>query len=210
MEEKLIDLRVSDYLDVLKSDAPAPGGGSVSALAGAQGAGLLMMAVDLTLGKEKYKDFEEACLSAKPVLAEAESELAAGVDKDTEAFNLVMAAFGMPKETDEEKAARRKAIQDGTIESAKVPLGNIKAAVRALEAAEKISGKVNPNCLSDFGVGVLSLKLCVQGAYMNVLINVPVIKDDETREALKEEAGRLAERGILTADRLYEETMAEL
>ena len=210
MSGRLIDLTLSDYLDILKSDAPAPGGGSVSALAGAQGAGLLMMAVDLTVGKEKYKDFEEACLSARPVLAEAVSELTAGIDKDTEAFNMVMAAFGMPKETDEEKAARRTAIQDGTVESAKVPLGNMRAAVSALEAAEKISGKVNPNCLSDFGVGVLSLKLCVQGAYMNVLINVPVIKDDETREALKEEAGRLSERGVQTADRLYEDTMAGL
>lgn len=208
MDKKLIDLTMCDYLDVLKSDAPAPGGGSVSALAGAQGAGLLMMVCDLTLGKEKYKDFEAACASAKPVLADAAKTLAAGVDKDTEAFNMVMAAFGMPKETEDEKAARRAAIQKGTIASTEAPLSNMKAAVSALEAAEKLDGKFNPNCLSDFGVGVLNLKLCVQGAYMNVRINLPGIKDVETAEKLSAEAAGLITRGEEIADRLYKETMA--
>ena len=93
---KLVDMKVTEFLDVLKSDAPAPGGGSVSALSGAQGCGLFMMVADLTLGKEKYKDLEDICLNAKKRGVALYEELTAAVDKDTDAFNLISAAFKMP------------------------------------------------------------------------------------------------------------------
>ena len=112
---KLAEMKVNEYLDVLKSDAPAPGGGSASALAAAQGVGLVCMVCDLTLGKEKYAEHQEVCTEAKEKAADLYSKLVAAIDKDTEAFNLVSAAFKMPKGTDEEKAARSKAIADGTL-----------------------------------------------------------------------------------------------
>lgn len=204
MEKKLIDMTVAEYLDVLKSDAPAPGGGSVSALAGAQGAGLLLMVCDLTSGKEKYKDYQATVDEVKPVFAETEEALAAGVDRDTEAFNMVMAAFGMPKGTDEEKAARSEAIQKGTIASTEAPLENMEHALKALVAAEQLAGKFNTNCMSDFGVAVLDLKLCIQGAYMNVKINLPGIKDKVTAAELAKRADEAAMEGIGIADGLYQ------
>ncbi len=210
MAEKLIDLKVKDYLGVLKSDAPAPGGGSVSALAGAQGAGLLLMVCELTLGKEKYKDFEDVINEIRPELEEAEKALTEGVDRDTEAFDLVMKAYGMPKSTGEEKAARRDAVQKGTIASTEAPLENMEHALRALEAAEKIAGKFNPNCMSDFGVGVMNLKLCIQGAYMNVKINLPGIKDENTAGELAKRADEAYEEGLSIADGLYEYAAQEL
>lgn len=210
MDKKLVDLTVREYLDVLKSDAPAPGGGSVSALAGAQGAGLLKMVCDLTLGKEKYKDFEAAVKEVRPVFEEAEEALTAGIDRDTEAFNMVMAAFGMPKDSDEEKAARREAIQKGTIASTEAPLENMKQAFRALEAAEKLAGKFNPNCMSDFGVGVMNLKLCIQGAFMNVKINLPGIKDEGLAAELAKQADEIMLDGTGIADGLYEYAMEGL
>ena len=209
MAEKLIDLTVKDYLDILKSDAPAPGGGSVSALAGAQGAGLLLMVIGLTEGKEKFADFESACKEAKPILEEAFDGLTEGIDRDTEGFNQVMAAFAMPKDTDEEKQARRAAIQAGTIASTEAPLHNMELAVDALKAAEILSGKFNPNCLSDFGVGVLNLKLCVQGAGMNVKINVPGIKDEEEAAEYQAKADDLEAQALEIADTLYRKTMEE-
>ena len=209
MSEKLIDLTVKDYLDILKSDAPAPGGGSVSALAGAQGAGLLLMVIGLTEGKEKFADFESACKEAKPILEEAFDGLTEGIDRDTEGFNQVMAAFAMPKDTDEEKQARRAAIQAGTIASTEAPLHNMELAVDALKAAEILSGKFNPNCLSDFGVGVLNLKLCVQGAGMNVKINVPGIKDEEKAAEYQAKADDLEAQALEIADTLYRKTMEE-
>lgn len=210
MDKKLVDLTVREYLDVLKSDAPAPGGGSVSALAGAQGAGLLKMVCDLTLGKEKYKDFEAAVKEVRPVFEEAEEALMAGIDRDTEAFNMVMAAFGMPKDSDEEKAARREAIQKGTVASTEAPLENMKQAFRALEAAEKLAGKFNPNCMSDFGVGVMNLKLCIQGAFMNVKINLPGIKDEGLAAELAKQADEIMLDGTGIADGLYEYAMEGL
>lgn len=210
MDKRLVDMTVREYLDVLKSDAPAPGGGSVSALAGAQGAGLLLMVCDLTLGKEKFKDFEEVVKEAKPVLEEAEAALMAGIDRDTEAFNLVMDAFAMPKSTDEEKAARTDAIQKGTAAATEAPLENMEHALHALEAAEKIAGKFNPNCMSDFGVGVMSLKLCIQGAYMNVKINLPGIKDEGLAQELARRADEAFMDGCGIADGLYSYAMDEL
>lgn len=210
MDKKLVDLTVREYLDVLKSDAPAPGGGSVSALAGAQGAGLLKMVCDLTLGKEKYKDFEAAVKEVRPVFEEAEEALTAGIDRDTEAFNMVMAAFGMPKDSDEEKAARREAIQKGTVASTEAPLENMKQAFRALEAAEKLAGKFNPNCMSDFGVGIINLKLCIQGAFMNVKINLPGIKDEGLAAELAKQADEIMLDGTGIADGLYEYAMEGL
>lgn len=206
---KLVDLKVNDYLNVLKSDAPAPGGGSVSALAGAQGAGLLLMVIGLTSGREKFADFQEACDEAKPVLEEAFDELSKGVDKDTDGFNQVMAAFKMPKDTEEQKQERKAAIQAGTIASTEAPLRNMQLAVKALEAAELLNGKFNPNCLSDFGVGVLNLKLCAQGAGMNVRINVPGIKDETVAKSYQEQADELENKAVSIADRLYRNTMEE-
>ena len=207
MGKKLIDMEVAEYLDVLKSDAPAPGGGSVSALAGAQGAGLLLMVCDLTAGKEKFKDFEAVIKEVRPVLEDAEEALMKGIDRDTEAFNLVMEAFGMPKETDEEKASRRAAIQKGMIASTEAPLENMEHALKALEAAEKLAGKFNPNCMSDFGVGVMNLKLCIQGAFMNVKINLPGIKDESTAAELAKRADEAEQDGIQIADGLYQYAM---
>ena len=192
MDEKLVDLTIKNYLKTLKSDSPAPGGGSVSALAGAQGAGLLIMVCELTLGKEKYKDFEDVINEAKPELEAAEK------------------AFGMPKNTDEEKTARRDAIQKGTIASTEAPLENMEHALHALEAAEKIAGKFNTNCMSDFGVGVMNLKLCIQGAYMNVKINLPGIKDEGLAQELAKRADEAMQDGTEIADGLYDYAMQSL
>ena len=114
-------MTVKDYLDLLKSDAPAPGGGSVSALTAAQGIGLVGMVAALTIGKERYRDFEAVCIAAK---AEADAlceKLTLAIDKDTEAFNLVSAAYKLPKDTEELKAARSKAIADATLKATEVP-----------------------------------------------------------------------------------------
>ena len=187
---KLIEMKVNEYLDVLKSDAPAPGGGSVSALAGAQGVGLFMMVCDLTIGKEKYADFQEGCIAAKEAGVKLYEELVAGIDKDTEAFNLVSAAFKMPKETDEEKAARKAAIAAGTLEATKVPFRTMELGFEGLKIASQLVGKTNPNAASDLGVAALNLMACIKGAWLNVKINLPGVKDEALAKEF-EEKGRM-------------------
>ena len=206
---KLIDMQVKDYLDLLKSDAPAPGGGSVSALAGAQGVGLFMMVADLTLGKEKYADFQEICAQAKEKGVALYEELVESIDKDTDAFNLIADAFKMPKETDEEKAARRKAIADGTLVATQVPFRTMQLGYEGLMIAKEMIGKSNPNAASDLGVAILNLTACIKGAWLNVLINLPGVKDEAQKEKFLAGKKTIVEAEALAA-KIYMEVSAML
>lgn len=207
---KLIDMQVKEYLDVLKSDAPAPGGGSVSALAGAQGAALFMMVADLTIGKEKYADFQDVCKAAKEKGAALYEELMAAVDKDTEAFNLVSAAFKMPKNTDEEKAARKQAIADGTLVATEVPFRTMELGYEGLMTAKTMIGKSNPNAASDLGVAILNLTGCIKGAWLNVKINLPGVKDEAKAKFFAEEGQKMFDEADKIASSLYNEVAAVL
>ena len=207
---KLIDMQVKDYLDLLKSDAPAPGGGSVSALAGAQGVGLFMMVADLTLGKEKYADYQEICAQAKEKGVSLYEELVASIDKDTDAFNLIADAFKMPKETDEEKAARRKAIADGTLVATQVPFRTMQLGYEGLMIAKEMIGKSNPNAASDLGVAILNLTACIKGAWLNVLINLPGVKDEEKAAYYNAEGKKMYDEADAIASGLYEDVAASL
>ena len=207
---KLIDMQVKDYLDLLKSDAPAPGGGSVSALAGAQGVGLFMMVADLTLGKEKYADYQEICTEAKEKGMALYTELVESIDKDTDAFNLIADAFKMPKETDEEKAARRKAIADGTLVATQVPFRTMQLGYEGLMLAKTMIGKSNPNAASDLGVAILNLTACIKGAWLNVLINLPGVKDEEKAAYYAAEGKKMYDEADAIASGLYEDVAASL
>lgn len=207
---KLVDMKITEFLDVLKSDAPAPGGGSASALSGAQGCALLMMVADLTLGKEKYRDFEEICLQAKKKGQSLYEELRASVDRDTEAFNLISAAFKLPKDTDEEKAVRRAAIADGTLTATEVPFNTMKLGFEALKLVESLIGKSNPNCLSDLGVGALHLKACIEGSWLNVKINLPGVKNEEKAAYFEKEGRSMYEASEKIAAECFDKVLKAL
>ena len=206
---KLVEMKVNEYLDVLKSDAPAPGGGSASALAAAQGVALVSMVCDLTLGKEKYAEYQDVCGEAKDKASDLYSKLVASIDKDTEAFNLVSAAFKMPKGTDEEKAARSKAIADGTLVATEVPFETMMLCAEGLKVTEMIIGKSNPNAASDLGVAALNLLSGVKGAWLNVLINLPGVKDEAQKEKFLTGKKTIVEAEALAA-RIYMEVSAML
>ena len=206
---KLVEMKVNEYLDVLKSDAPAPGGGSASALAAAQGVALVVMVCDLTLGKEKYADYQDICARAKSEAEDLYGKLMESIDKDTEAFNLVSAAFKMPKSTDEEKAARSKAIADGTLVATEVPFETMMLCAEGLKTCEKIVGKSNPNAASDLGVASMNLLTGVKGAWLNVLINLPGVKDEALKEKFLTGKKTIIEAEALAA-RIYMEVAAML
>lgn len=207
---KLIDLTVNEYLDVLKSDAPAPGGGSVSALAGAQAVGLMMMVADLTIGKEKYADYQEVCQKAKVRGAELYEALVTAIDKDTDAFNLVSNAFKMPKGTPGEKAARSKAIADGTLVATEVPYSVMELAHEAMLLAQSMVGKSNPNAASDLGVCILNLMAAIKGAWLNVKINLPGVKDEEKAAAFDKGGQKIYNEAEGIARKLYDEVLNQL
>lgn len=208
---KLVDTKVTEYLDILRSDAPAPGGGSVSALAGAQGFALFMMVADLTLQKpEKYADGVEACKAAVEKGTPMYEELIKQVDRDTDAFNLIANAFKMPKATDEEKAARRKAIDDGTMVATEVPFNTMKYAFEGLKIAETLVGVSNPNAASDLGVGFLQLMAAIKGAWLNVKINLPGVKDEAKAKFFEEEGQKMYDEGEAIAKKCFGEILKSL
>ena len=207
---KLIELKMNEYLDILLSNAPAPGGGSVSALAGAQGAALMAMVCDLTTAKETSADDHELCREIREKAGELYEGFARAVDEDTEAFNLVAAAFKMPKDTDQQKEARKKAIADGTLEATKVPFRVMSMASEGLQLAERLQGHYNRNCDSDYGVGVLNLMTCMRGAWLNVKINLPGVKDEDLAKEYEESGRKMLADGEVIADRIYSEIEEEL
>ena len=126
------------------------------------------------------------------------------VDRDTDAYNLVAAAFKMPKATDEEKAVRRKAIADATLVATEVPFETLRLSVAALELADKMLGHYNTNCASDLGVGGLNLHTCVHGAWLNVLINLGGVKDEAKAAFFSEEGKKLVARADEIAQRIQD------
>lgn len=200
---KLIDMQVTEFADVTASGAPAPGGGSVSALAGALGAALLSMVCALTQGKEKYQEYEADTKRSQEAAVQLKDQLLAAVDTDTEAFNAVSAAFGMPKETDEQKAARSAAIQAGLEGCIVSPLAMMRLAMQTLQEADAMKGRFNTSCASDLGVGVLMVRAGLEGAWLNVKINLGSLKDKEKAAAYEAEARALLDEALPLADDLY-------
>ncbi len=175
---KLIDLKVGDFVDLLASNEPAPGGGSVAALAGAQAAALMAMVCRLTIGKKKYLEVEMEAQAALEKLDALQAELSSLVDKDTEAYNAFGDAFAMPKETDDQKAARKQAIRDAAKGATEVPAQTLAAAAEVARVIHQHYRKTNRNCLSDAGTGMQMAWAAITGAAMNVQINLPSTGDE--------------------------------
>ncbi|WP_027400357.1 cyclodeaminase/cyclohydrolase family protein [Anaerovorax odorimutans] len=182
---KLADLNIRKYNELLASSEPAPGGGAASALAGAQGIALSLMVINLTIGKEKYKEFEPLCLDVKIKAEKLLEDLILGIDKDKDAFNLLSSAYKMPKDTIKEKVLRSNAIIKTTIGATEVPLEAMQQGLEGLKLTYKLIGKSNKSAVSDLGVAALNLLSCVKGAWLNVLINIPSIKDLNMAEDFK-------------------------
>ncbi|MGX7014789.1 cyclodeaminase/cyclohydrolase family protein [Vagococcus silagei] len=207
---KLVDLKVHEFMTVLGSDEPAPGGGSAAALSATMGISLVKMVSELTKGKKKYAEFETLTDEIMSEAIRLQDELLESIDKDTEAFNEVSAVFSMPKETDADKAARREAMQTALQGAAKSPFNMMVLMVAALKVTEKGVGKSNANAASDLGVAALNLKAGLQGAWLNVLINLSSIKDEAFVKTYREKGEALLEEGCQIADRVYVEILKQV
>ncbi|MCF4143674.1 cyclodeaminase/cyclohydrolase family protein [Dethiosulfovibrio acidaminovorans] len=189
---------------MLSSDSPAPGGGSVAALSGAMGAGLVSMVCNLTVGKKGYENVRENAEKTVTRSGSLGQDLIDYIDADTNAFNGVMAAFKMPKETDEQKAARSAAIQEGYKAAIRSPLNIAEACLEVMELADGMLGKGNSNALSDLGVGADMAYSGLKGAVMNVEINLPSIKDETFASDTAKKISSLENRGAVLAERIRE------
>ena len=195
-KEKVVELKIeSDSKSLLKmnlrefcnetlSDSPAPGGGSVAALMGALGASLGGMVANLSAGKRGWDDqlqyFSDWAVKAQKL----KDELLALVDEDTNAFGKVMNAFGLPKGSADEKKARDAAIESATKYAAEIPVKVMETASKSYELLTEMAEKGNPNSISDVGVGICATRACIDGAALNVRINLGHLKDEEFRSVL--------------------------
>ncbi len=207
---KLVEMQINDFIAVLGSDTPAPGGGSASALAAAQGIALTKMVTELTIGKKKYAEFEDEIELLQKKAKSLQEGLLRAIDEDTEAFNQVSAVFGLPKTTEEEKKARREAMQSALKGAAVTPFSMMEKIVDALKVTQTAVGKSNTNAASDLGVAALNLKAALQGAWLNVLINLASIKDEMFVRQYRKAGESLVEEGSKIADATYQQILESL
>jgi glutamate formiminotransferase/formiminotetrahydrofolate cyclodeaminase len=191
-KKSLLKMNLREFCNETLSDSPAPGGGSVAALMGALGVSLGGMVANLSAGKrgweEKLSYFSDWAVKAQQL----KDELLFLVDEDTAAFNKVMDAFALPKESAEEKAARSAAIQQANKYAAEIPLRVMETSFRSYQLLAEMADKGNPASISDVGVGLLAVRACIAGAALNVRINLAGLKDEKSRSALAEKAGRIS------------------
>ena len=187
----LADMSVVDFLDETASNSPVPGGGSIAALSAAFSAALTQMVANLTLGKKGYEDVQE---EAGFIVKEAERMrgfFVEYIDKDSDAFNEVMNAFKLPKDTDEKMEYRKKAIQAATKVAALVPLDIAKEAYKIMDIAKVVVEKGNKNAVTDGAVATMLARTAVLSALYNVKINLSSIRDKEFVEKVAKEVDEL-------------------
>jgi glutamate formiminotransferase/formiminotetrahydrofolate cyclodeaminase len=219
-DERIIERRIGSdgplvcmtgrvFVDTLSSSAPAPGGGSVAALCGAMSAALSAMVGTLTSGKKGYEQMSEAHKQNSVTAQALKDAYLHDIDADTAAFNGIMDAFALPKKTDEDKQARKAAIQAATKVAIEVPLGVLERTVDAIAAAE-VAATGNKNARSDAGVAGLTARACAEGAYYNVLINLDGFKDAAYAEEATTRANAALKEVSTRADALAASIRTEL
>lgn len=187
----LAELTLKAFIDKVISNDPVPGGGSVSALNGAMASALAAMVANLTVGRKKYAEVNDLMQELATRLEQTAGQLLADVDRDSDAYNRVFAAFKLPKDTDEEKAARSEAIQRETKYAAQVPMEVARAVHAILPQIATVAQRGNSNAVTDACVAMMCARTAMLGALLNVKINLSSIKDEAFVKAFTEEAAHL-------------------
>lgn len=200
---KISEKSCVDFVECLASKEPVPGGGGVSALVGSIGMALGIMVCNLTIGKKKYKEYEE---DLKVILDEAgniEKELLEMIDKDAECFLPLSKAYGLPKDTEEEKKIKEETMEKALKVACEVPLNIVRVCHKAIKLHEGLVDKGSRLVISDVGVGVQCLRAAILSAELNVVININSIKDEEYVEKVRAELDELVKDGVRICDEVY-------
>lgn len=200
----LTELTIKDFISKVISNDPVPGGGSVSALNGALAAALSAMVANLTVGRKKYAEVNDLMQELSTGFEKLSHKLIEDVDRDSDAYNRVFAAFKLPKETDEEKQLRSEAIQQETKYAAQVPMEVARAVYEVLPQIDAIAQKGNSNAVTDACVSMMCARTAILGALLNVRINLTSIKDEAFVNAMREEADTIEAHTILQEQALLD------
>lgn len=201
---------LQEFLTVLSSKAPVPGGGGASAVGGAVGAALGQMVINLTVGKKRYADVEEEMRVLLDRMEELKGRLLDLADQDAEVFAPLAAAYSLPSQTEEEKAQKEQVMEERLLAASQVPLEIMETSFQALDILEVLAAKGSRMAVSDVGVGVSLIRAALLGAVMNVYINTKSMKNREKADELNGQADRLIAEGTKKADRIYEDVLRAL
>ena len=200
----LTELTIKEFINKVISNDPVPGGGSVSALNGALAGALAAMVANLTIGRKKYAEVNDIMVELSSRFEKLSSRLIEDVDRDSDAYNRVFAAFKMPKDTDEEKQVRSEAIQRETKYAAQVPMEVARAVYEVLPMIDTVAQKGNSNAVTDACVSMMCARTAILGALLNVRINLTSIKDEAFVNTMREEADTIEAHTILQEQALLE------
>lgn len=201
---------IEQFVSELASKAPVPGGGGAAALGGAVGSALGSMVGNLTVGKKKYADVEERVLQVLSEADRLQQELLYLMEEDSRAFEPLSRAYGMPKATEAERAAKEQVMEVALRDASLVPLQIMETAGQMLDLLEELAQIGSRLAISDVGVGVQFCRSAVLGASMNIFINTKMMKDRKLAEQLNEKAEQLIAEKSVQADRIFEEVKAVL
>ncbi len=210
VEDSLIDMNLRQFANELSMDSPAPGGGSTAALCGALSASLTSMVSNLTVGKKDYESVQDKVIELAMTAQGLKDEFLRAVDLDTLAFNRVMEAFRMKKKTEEQIKERDAAVEEANKQATLVPLDVLEKSIKALELAKQIAEHGNRNSISDAGVAGLTAQTAAEGAYYNVIINLPNIRDNTFTTEIKAKAEALKNEAIKIGDEIRNLLKGEL
>jgi len=209
-KDKLVRMNLREFANETASESPAPGGGSIAAYMGALGISLGTMVANLSAHKKGWESRWEEFSKWAEKGQRIKDELLRMVDEDTRAFNRIMESFSLPKNSDVEKKARTKAIQDATINAIEVPLRVMELAYESFDVIEAMAKEGNPNSVSDAGVGALCARSAVLGAYLNVTINVAALHDEDVKNTFVITAETLKQKAIARENEILKTVMDKI
>ena len=201
---------VEQYLEVLSSKQPVPGGGGASALAGALGSALGLMVGNLTVGKKKYAEVEGEIKEYMEQLSQLREDFLRLADEDAVVFAPLAAAYGLPTETEEQRAYKDAVMEENLLRASLVPLSVMEATLKTIAVLEELEQKGSVMAVSDVGVAVQCARTALAGAVMNVYINTKSMKDRDKADDFNEEAYHMLTSGMARADEIYEKVLKRL
>ena len=203
----MAEQKMNEFIEVLSSNAPVPGGGGASAYAGAIGMSLGSMVANLTTGKKKYAQYQAEIEEVLVKAAAITKDLLTFMDKDAEAFEPLSKAYGLPKNTPEEIAAREEIMEKALVAASEAPLALMEKVIEAMKVLERLSVIGSRLAISDVGVGIQMAKAALNGASLNVFINTKLMKNTEVADSMNFRADEMLAEGNELADKIFEEVM---
>lgn len=206
----MLEKKATEFIDVLSSAAPVPGGGGAAATVGALASALGLMVANLTVGKKKYADVEEEICQVREELEKLRDKLIVYTDKDAEAFEPVAKAYKLPKSTPEEIAEKERVMEAALYQASVVPLETMEIIYQVMELLEVLGEKGSRMALSDVGVGVLFARSALESSSLNVYINTKSMKDRKVAEELNRKADMLIEEAKKLEEKIYTDVLVQI